>query len=144
MYAASIEISGTGTYGSVNTSGDNYIAYCFHSVDGFSKIGSYEGNGNADGSFIYTGFQPKYVLIKDTDTAESWLVYDTERSEYNLTDDFLIVNTAGAEVSSANTNLDILSNGFKIRVTNDSLNKSGDTYIYMAFAEFPFKFATAR
>jgi hypothetical protein len=129
----------------INYNGHNNIAYCFHSVDGFSKIGSYKGNGSTDGSFIYTGFQPKYVLIKDTDTAESWLIYDTERSESNLTDDFLIANTSGAEVTNnSSTNLDILSNGFKIRVTNTSLNKNGDEYIYMAFAEFPFKFANAR
>ncbi len=85
------------------------------------------------------------MLIKDTDTAESWLIYDTERSETNLTDDFLIANNNGAEVTNnSSTNLDILSNGFKIRVTADAFNNSGGNYIFMAWAEQPFKYSNAR
>jgi hypothetical protein len=142
MYAASIEISGTGTYGSVNTSGDNYIAYCWHSVDGFSKIGSYTGNGSTDGPFIYTGFQPKYIMIKRTDNVSGWVIRDDARELYNPSICDISAASSGVEGCGSGNDIDMLSNGFKIRSTNGSVNAG--THIYMAFAEFPFKYTLAR
>jgi len=137
-------VSYRGNNGSVNGNTETYVTYHFHSVDGHSKVGSYTGNGNADGTFVYTGFRPAWVMIRYTGVG-SWLIYDNKRSINNLTDDFLLAETAGAEqTDNSSTNIDMLSNGFKTRVTNDSLNESGSTYIYLAFAETPFKYANAR
>ena len=137
MYASSFELGGTGSYEATNTSGDNYIAYCFHSVDGYSKFGSYTGNGSTDGSFVYTGFRPAFVIRKRTDSAGSWRIHDSERNTYNVTNYNLVAEDSQAEVSVGNE-FDILSNGFKCRATNGDTNASGGTYIYMAFAEYPF------
>jgi hypothetical protein len=120
----------------VNKSGDNYIAYCFAEKKGFSKFGSYTGNGNADGTFIYTGFKPAFVMIKETNTAGTdWRMMDNKRSTFNLVDDRLFPNLSSAE--SAGDGYDFLSNGFKIRSSGGDFNGSGDNYIYMAFAEEP-------
>jgi hypothetical protein len=129
-----------------NDSGFNMIAYCFHSVDGFSKFGSYTGNGSSDGPFIYTGFRPAFVLTKRTDTSGySWYLFDAERSTYNVVDDILFPNGSDAEtVNSSSGQLDFLSNGFKIRGTNAGFNASSSTQIFMAFSEYPFKFTNAR
>ena len=113
----------------------NLIAYCFASVQGFSKFGKYIGNGNANGTFVYTGFRPAWIMIKYTGSGESWIIHDNKRNGFNNDNDFLYANTTGAEVSG--THLDILSNGFKARSTNGVVNGSG-TYTYMAFAEAPF------
>jgi hypothetical protein len=127
-----------GTHPNVNTSSNNYIAYCFSPVRGFSSMGSYIGNGSADGSFIYTnGMKPSWLMIKRTDLADSWFMYDNKRSSFNVVDDYLIANGSGAEVSTSAVNLDFLSNGFKIRNTDGGHNNSGGTYIYIAFAESP-------
>ena len=116
----------------------NYIAYCFASVKGYSKFGSYIGNGNVDGSFVYTGFRPAYVLIKNIVTS-NWFIADDKRpganAPYNYT---LLADTNGAEVTSGGNNIDILSNGFKARSTGSYTNGSGTEMTYMAFAEFPF------
>jgi hypothetical protein len=117
--------------------------YCWHSVDGFSKIGSYTGNGSTDGPFIYTGFQPKYVMVKKTSAAESWFIADDARESYNPFDYGLLADSSGAELISVKM-IDLLSNGFKPRKVTGYHNDSGATYIYMAFAEFPFKYANAR
>jgi len=129
----------------VNTSSDNYIAYAFHSVDGYSKFGSYTGNGSTDGPFVYTGFRPRWIMVKrtDGDPVYAWLILDTERDPYNVSEKTLFPNTSAAENTSL-FDLDILSNGFKWRSVQTSENASGGTYIYMAFAEYPFKFSTAR
>jgi len=125
-----------------NSSGDNYIAYCFHSVDGFSKFGKYTGNGSTDGPFVYTGFRPAFVMFKRTDSTGNWIIGDTARNTYNVIDKRLYPDSSAAEPSSIAL-VDNLSNGFKLRNTANP-NDSGGTYIYMAFAENPFKYANAR
>ena len=119
------------------------VAYCFAEVDGYSKFGSYTGNGSADGPFVHLGFRPKFVLVKRTDASTSWGIVDSKRNEFNLADDALFPNLSNAE-SSESTGIDMVSNGFKIRGTGNLWNASGSTYIYAAFAEVPTKFALAR
>ena len=124
-----------GTNTGVNGSGGTYIAYCFADVKGYSKIGSYTGNGNADGQFIYTGFLPAWSIVKPVDVTQNWQIHDLKRLGYNVKNYNLSSNSTAAEAE--NDFMDIVSNGFKIRRA-DVLNVSGDTYIYMAFAESPF------
>jgi len=128
----------------VSGSGNSLVAYCWAEIAGFSKFGSYVGNGSTDGAFVYTGFRPKYVLFKRTDSAVDWVVEDTARSTYNVIDARLFPSTSEAELSNGNGNIDYLSNGFKLRNSHSAMNASGGTYIYMAFAENPFKNANAR
>ena len=125
-----------GTNTGVNGSGGTYVAFAFADVQGFSKIGSYEGVNNADGPFIYLGFRPSFILIKDIDGANSWHIRDNKRSTYNPSINFLVPDSASAEVT-AGEKIDILSNGFKIRQTGGKLNDA-ETYVYMAFAHSPF------
>lgn len=123
-------------------SGLNTVAYCFSEVDGYSKIGSFTGNASADGPFIYTGFRPKFVMFKNiTDNTTAWIILDTTRSTFNIMGERLDPNSSDAG-STFNT-VDYLSNGFKMRA-NNGLNQSGNTIIYMAFAENPFKYSLAR
>jgi len=125
-----------GTDGGVN--GTTMVAYAFAEKTGYSKFGSYVGNGNADGTFIYTGFKPAFVLFKGSTIAENWWMFDTKRSESNVANDGLIASTSDSEYSNnATFKIDILSNGFKMRSTDSFANSSGNTYIYMAFAEAP-------
>ena len=126
-----------------NASGGTYVAYCFAEIAGFSKFGSYTGNGSADGPFVYTGFRPKFIMTKRTDSTSAWVMIDTSRSASNVATNRLYANESSAE-DSADTAFDILSNGFKSRTTNTTTNASGGTYIYMAFAENPFAQANAR
>jgi hypothetical protein len=134
-----------GTDGMVNVSSNTYIAYVFAAVTGYSAFGSYTGNGSSDGPFIYTGFRPKYVLIKPSSAVDSWQVEDAARSPFNVVNDQLWPNLSDAEqVDSATRQTDFVSNGFKIRGTNTGVNGNGTTYIYAAFAEFPFKYTLAR
>jgi hypothetical protein len=123
--------------------GDTFIAYCFHSVDGYSKVGSYTGNGSADGTFVYTGFRPAYVMIKCSTIGQSWSLLDSTRDDYNVVNSRLRSDIANAEATSTDI-LDFTSNGFKCRHLDDLWNASGATYIYLAFAEHPFKYANAR
>ena len=123
-------------------SGNNYVAYCWAEIAGFSKFGSYTGNGSTNGLFIYTGFRPKFVLYKNGSAAADWVIWDTTRNPYNVVNLYLLPNSINAEGTSAN--LDILSNGFKLRIADATNNASGNVYIYMAFAENPFKNALAR
>jgi len=125
-----------GTAGDVNTNGDNYIAYCWKNIKGYSKIGSYTGNGNANGPFVYTGFKPAWVVIKRTDSTESWGIIDNKRQIYNPNNTRLFANLTVADDTSE-LGIDLLSNGFKIRNSWSGNNASGGTYIYMAFAEEP-------
>ena len=118
------------------------VAYCFAAVAGYSAFGSYTGNGSTDGTFVYLGFRPRYVMIKRTDVANDWELIDTSRSPYNVSQAQLAANDSRAEL--ANVNLDVLSNGFKLRESLAWGNASGGTYIYMAFAENPFKNSLAR
>jgi hypothetical protein len=132
----------TGQYQEVNYNGDDYIMYCFHSVEGYSKFGSYTGNGSTDGPFVYTGFRPAFVITKAYGSTSSWQMFDSKRSPYNEVDKRLRADTSGAE--DTNLERDFLSNGFKIRTNNATLNGSGVNLIYMAFAESPFKYSNAR
>ena len=127
------------THASVNGSGDTYIAYCFAEKTGYSKFGSYVGNNNNDGSFIYTGFAPSFVIIKNSQTARDWMMFDNRRTDGNpnLVNKYLIANGNDSEASNSTTGVDFLSNGFKCRNTFGSVNHA-ETYIYIAFAENPF------
>jgi len=121
------------------SSDSNHIAYCFADVPGYSKFGSYTGNGNADGTFVYTGFKPAFLLVKDTGgSGEGWELLDGTRSSFNVADKRLRADSSGAESTGSNYYVDFLSNGFKQRNTQTSSNGSGETYVYMAFAEAPF------
>ena len=120
------------------------IAYCFAAIKGYSKFGSYTGNGSTDGTFVYTGFMPKFIMIKRTDSADNpWAIYDTVRDTNNPNTFLLRANTSNAEADdSGYSDHDHLSNGFKLRQTWSGINASGGTYIYMAFAENPFVSST--
>jgi hypothetical protein len=131
-----------------NNSGNNantntYVAYCFAAVPGYSAFGSYTGNGSNDGPFVYTGFRPRWILLKRTDSTSGWHLYDTARDTYNAATKRLQPNLSNAE-NTANGIIDILSNGWKFRNTNTDWDALGGTYIYAAFAESPFQFANAR
>jgi hypothetical protein len=133
-----------GALNSVNQTGNGYVAYCFAPVAGYSAFGSYTGNGSTDGPFVYLGFRPRYVMVKKSSGASNWQVLDSSRSPYNLAGEDLLPNDSGIEKTIADgyNQIDMLSNGFKIRNTN--CNDSGGTYIYACFAENPFKYANAR
>ena len=125
-----------GTAVNCNGSGNTYVAYCFADVQGFSKVGgSYTGNGNADGAFIYTGFKPAFIMIKRTDSSASWVMFDSKRLGYNVANYQLYANSNTSYGN--NVLLDITSQGFKCRANHLDVNGSGATYIYMAFAEAP-------
>jgi len=124
------------------TNGDNMIAYCFANTEGYLKAGSYTGNGSTDGPFIYTGFRPAWVMIKNSSGTGGWEIHDNKRLGYNPADETLDANTSAAEATG--NDLDILSNGFKVRNIYGTSNTNGNTYIYLAFAENPFKYANAR
>ena len=124
----------------VNKSGNNFIAYCFANVQGFSKMGSYVGNGSTNGTFIYTGFRPAFAMFKDTTSARDWAMLDNKRNTFNVMDKRLFPNNSDAENDT--DILDFTSNGIKLRSTNTSVNVSGNTYIYMAFAENPITSST--
>jgi hypothetical protein len=127
-----------------NGSGASLIAYLFAEVPGFSKFGSYTGNGNADGPFVYTGFKPRWILLKiATGTTSGWVILDSERDAYNPSSARMMANENSAESSGTHL-VDFLANGFKLRNSNDAGNRNGSSYIYAAFAEQPFKFANAR
>ncbi len=130
-----------------NESGVSNVAYCWAPVAGYSAFGSYTGNGSADGPFIYTGFRPRFLMIKRTDTAgNNWVILDTSRDTYNAAGLYLYPNLSAAEddYRASTGPIDILSNGLKQRSTLSNVNASGSTYIYAAFAENPLKYANAR
>jgi len=123
------------------------VAYCFAPIAGYSAFGSYTGNGSSDGTFVFTGFRPRFILVKNSSNAGySWLIWDSVRETYNVEGSPLFPNLSNAEgsVDVTNYGIDFVSNGFKIRATGAAVNNSGHTYIYMAFAEYPFKYANAR
>ena len=121
---------------SVNISGDDYVAYFFKAKQGYSKFGKYVGNGNANGAFVYTGFKPAFVMTKNTSATDSWVIMDEKRSPSNVANKYLLADTSGAEGTNFDM-FDFVSNGFKCRRAT-SQNASGNTFIYMAFAENPF------
>ena len=142
--APTSSVFSVGASGDTNGNGKSQLAYCFAPVAGYSAFGSYTGNGSADGPFVFTGFRPRYVLVKRTDASSNWYVLDSARNTFNLANNMLCPNLSAAEFSSSENNEDFLSNGFKLRTSNVESNTSGGTYIYMAFAETPQKFALAR
>jgi len=119
-----------------NQSGDSLVAYCFAEKQGYSKFGSYVGNGNDNGPFIYTGFKPAFVLTKGTNVSQ-WRLYDSARSPNNVNINRLFPYSSSAEATDTDAGIDMLSNGFKIRGSGGDYNASGTTYIYMAFADNP-------
>ena len=124
-----------GTSATINQNGNGHIAYCFAEKKGYSKFGSYIGNGNTDGPFIYTGFRPAFVIQRQADGNRDWTMMDSKRAAFNVMDERLVPNDSAAEVTNNDT--DFLSNGFKCR--RDQTNTNGNTfrYIYWAFAESP-------
>ena len=127
------------TSSDTNKSGDAMIAFCFANIKGYSKLGSYTANGNADGTFIYTGFRPAWVMIKRTDSSQQWGIVDSKRDVDNPAQHHLFAEATQAEGgASSYNNFDLLSNGIKMRSNDQWTNASGGTYVYMAFAESPF------
>ena len=126
-----------GTSGDINANGTSHLFYCFNSVQGYSKFGSYTGNGNADGSFISTGFSPAFVMIKQTTGTGKWVMKDNRRTGINVNQSTIYASESEAEGTPGYELIDLLSNGFKQRGTGSYVNGSGQSYIYMAFAEAP-------
>ena len=141
LETANSSVLGFGSSGARNGSGDDYICYSFANAEGLCKVGSFVGNGNTgDGTFVYTGFRPSFLLIKRTDTTDNWPIEDNERNPSNLNRNYLLADTSGAE---GTVDLrDFLSNGFKMR--GSAQNASGGNYIYLAIASQEFKYANAR
>ena len=133
--ALSFTVGGANTKN--NSSSDNFVSYCFTSIKGFSKMGGYTGNGSSDGTFIYTGFKPAWVMFKRTNGTNDWLIFDNKRDPHNLTGNVLYANQNGPEQddSQHSGSIDMLSNGFKMKETGNSGNRAGGSYFYMAFAE---------
>jgi len=125
-----------GNKGEVNANGETFIAYLFADIKGYSKFGSYVGNGNVDGTFFYTGFKPAFTIIKSTGS-DQWSMFDAKRNPFNEVDNNIRANSSAAEADQANKEVDYLSNGVKLRTSSGEWNTSGTTYIYMAFAESP-------
>ena len=138
----------SGASGELNGSGRTYVAYAFAEVAGYSKFGSYTGNGSADGPFVFCGFRPAYVMIKASSSTNitNWYVFDSKRNTYNVTENQLFPNLSDAETVDSYSKVDFLSNGFKLRPTSTTYgaNQSNGTYIFAAFAESPFKYSLAR
>ena len=129
-----------------NNSGDAHIAYCFHSVDGYSKVGSFTGNNSVtDNTFVYTGFKPAFLLIKNIDTSgQNWTIWDNKRDTYNVADRILEPNDSRVEQEDVNTTIDLLSNGFKPKNNNNQCGGGPTTFLYYAVASSPFKTSNAR
>ena len=127
-----------GSDSGINGSSNTFIAYCFAEKKGYSKFGIYTGNGNADGTFVYTGFRPAWIMLKESTGTSDWSIYDNKRETFNVADSTLEANTSDAEAEVSGRPIDILSNGFKLRGTSSFTNESGKAYIYLAFAESPF------
>ena len=126
-----------GDDGDTNGGGEAMIAYCFADVKGYSKFGSYAANENVDGTFIYLGFKPAFIILKQTNLVRDWHMFDNKRSTFNAVGKYLRPNVNGAE-DSGEEYVDFLSNGFKIKNTGNRFNDADGTYIFMAFAEQPF------
>jgi hypothetical protein len=141
--APSSSVFTVGNYGVNNASGSTYVAYCWTPIAGYSAFGSYTGNGSTDGTFVYTGFKPKFVMMKRTDGVGNWWIFDTARDTYNVMTQGLYADTSAVEANNGAT-VDYLSNGFKLRLATYQPNTNGGTFIYMAFAETPFKNSLAR
>ena len=126
----------------INLSGATFIGYFFKNIKGYSKVGSYTGNGSTDGTFVYLGFKPAFLIVKRTDATSNWRLWDSTRNTFNVADKLLFPDTSDQELTSSSYYMDLLSSGFKIRNTNTDINASGGSYMYMAFAENPFVTST--
>ena len=146
--APSSSVITLGSNSDVNEDGSDMIIYAFHSIPGYSAIGSFEGTGNADGPYIHTGMTPSFVLFKNIDAAENWRMMDNKRDPYNVRDRRLMPNSSSEELgppsASGQQSVDFLSNGFKIRTTNSAQNQDTKSIIYYAVAESPFQYSNAR
>ena len=132
-----------GVYGGQGNRGTtDFIAYCWAEIEGFSKFGSYIGNGSTDGPFVYCGFKPAFVLVKSSTNSSNWLIMDNARNSINPVDLDLYANLSNTETEY--DRFDYVSNGFKVRNTSGEMNTDGATYIFMAFAESPFQTANAK
>ena len=140
MSAPTATVFSTNYTDGLGTNGENLIAFCFSNKDGFSRLGSYEGNGNANGTYVYCGFRPTWIMTKSLDSTSDWQIFDNERIGYNVDNNELQANETDAEATT--DMIDILSNGFKCRIATDP--NVAETYIFAAFAENPLKYATAR
>ena len=136
--APTSSVFSVGTDTAINKSSVTHIAYLFAEKQGFSKFGSYKGNGNADGPFVYTGFRPAMVIIRNSSATGNWEIFDTKRSTYNLMHATLYADTNSAEYTGTGNQIDVLSNGFKVRNEDTNTNDNGETTVFMAFAEQPF------
>jgi hypothetical protein len=127
----------------MNINGNTQVAYCWAPIAGYSAFGSYTGNGSTDGPFVYLGFRPRFVLFKNISAAANdWKIFDANRNTYNVITSVLYPNLSNAE--ETNTGLDFGSNGFKVRDSGSAFNGSGNTIVYAAFAEMPFKYSRSR
>ena len=147
--APTSSVFSVGTGGSVNTSGATYVAYCFAPVSQYSSMGVYSGNGSDEGQFVYTGFRPRFILTKayssNSNNNNNWNIIDTSRNPYNEASEVLSPNNTGSALDNSHTGIDILSNGFKLKGdSSGQSNYNGWDYLYVAFAEHPFKTARAR
>ena len=134
-----------GTHTTTNGSSDTFIAYCFAEIEGYSKFGKFTGNGDADGPFVYTGFRPAWLMWKRTNSTNQWVMNDATRNPFNQTDQVLYANLNDADSTGEGIVTNLVSNGFKLlSSTAGNANTNNSTYIYMAFAEMPFKYANAR
>ena len=141
--APTTSIIKTGENASVNVANEDFVVYAWKEVQGYSKFGKYTGNGSGDGPFVYTGFKPAFVMVKDTGAAGNWFILDHKRNPHNLTDMWFVANGNGAETNYLSAfQLDMVSNGFKLRTSYSETNTSGRKYIYMAFADNPFVTST--
>ena len=140
---ALVKFRTNGTANTMTESGDKYIMYLFFSIEGYSMVGTHKGNNAADGTYVYTGFRPAYVIIKNVDSAGSWIIFDSTREGgvNNIVNDHLMADTTAAE--GTDNDIDFLSNGFKCRRASSSFN-SAHQFIFLAIADLPFKFANAR
>tara|TARA_R100000322_G_C5374542_1_gene174428 strand:- start:1 stop:750 length:750 start_codon:yes stop_codon:yes gene_type:complete len=127
-----------------NSASHTFIMYAFSEVEGYSKFGRHNGNGSTDGTFVYTGFRPAFVMIKRINATDHWNVTDNKRGNFNVIDEALYANLDSTEDSNSYNRIDYLSNGFKYRANNSQANESGGQYVYFAFAESPFKNSRAR
>ena len=142
--APTASVFSVGTSGATNNSSDAFIAYCFHSIDGYSKAGKFTGNSSSDGTFVYMGFRPAWVLIKSTSSGTNWCIFDNKRLGYNVDNNLMRIPANSASSEQTDDDVDFVSNGLKFRRSSTNFNNSSHTYVYLAFADDPFKFANGR
>jgi hypothetical protein len=133
-----------GNAAEINTNGSTNIAYCFAPVSGYSSMSSFVGNGSSDGPFCFTGFRPRWIILKNASAAAGWYMFDAVRNPYNLTTQIITANTSSAEYTDSDVQIDILSNGFKLRSAGGQCNGSSNVIVYAAFAESPLQYSRAR